>query len=197
VILVAKDLAIVLNNGSVNSAVVTALAAQRFRPIMMTTLSALLGAIPLAIGGGEGAELRRPLGLAIVGGLLLSQALTLFTTPAVYLFFDRLKQRRVRTRRAAGNLPEHWLRLPGTVIDASRPQRIAYVTPDGRRVQLRGTLDPSYEVGQVVQVLVDPVDPTRARLVGADHAALSVGRTMIVLGTGSLLLAVVAFIVFG
>jgi hydrophobe/amphiphile efflux-1 (HAE1) family protein len=73
----------------------------RFRPIMMTTLSALLGAVPLAIGGGEGAELRKPLGVAIVGGLLLSQALTLFTTPAVYLFFDRLKQGRLRARRGA------------------------------------------------------------------------------------------------
>jgi multidrug efflux pump subunit AcrB len=73
----------------------------RFRPIMMTTLSALLGAVPLAVGGGEGAELRRPLGLAIVGGLLLSQALTLFTTPAVYLFFDRIKQRRGARRAAA------------------------------------------------------------------------------------------------
>jgi hydrophobe/amphiphile efflux-1 (HAE1) family protein len=65
----------------------------RFRPIMMTTLAALLGALPLALGWGAGSELRRPLGVAIVGGLLLSQALTLFTTPVVYLYFDRLAHR--------------------------------------------------------------------------------------------------------
>ena len=62
----------------------------RFRPILMTTLAALLGALPLMIGGGEGSELRHPLGLTMVGGLLVSQMLTLFTTPVIYLMFDRL-----------------------------------------------------------------------------------------------------------
>jgi len=64
---------------------------RRFRPITMTTMAALLGALPLAIGFGTGAELRRPLGIAIVGGLIFSQALTLYTTPVVYLYLDRLK----------------------------------------------------------------------------------------------------------
>ncbi len=63
----------------------------RFRPIMMTTLAALLGALPLALGTGTGSEMRRPLGITIVGGLMVSQILTLYTTPVVYLYLDRLQ----------------------------------------------------------------------------------------------------------
>ncbi len=73
---------------------------KRFRPIMMTTLAAMLGAMPLAIGFGEGAELRRPLGVAIVGGLVVSQLLTLYTTPVIYLYLDRYRLWALRRWRA-------------------------------------------------------------------------------------------------
>jgi multidrug efflux pump subunit AcrB len=70
----------------------------RFRPIMMTTMAALFGGLPLALGTGTGSEMRRPLGIAIVGGLIVSQALTLFTTPVIYLFLDRLRSHAAKVR---------------------------------------------------------------------------------------------------
>ena len=84
----------------------------RFRPIMMTTSAALLGALPMAIGIGEGSELRKPLGIAIIGGLIFSQALTLYTTPIVYIYMDRFKlwlekqRAAIGVRLRAGNLPQ-------------------------------------------------------------------------------------------
>jgi multidrug efflux pump len=77
----------------------------RFRPIMMTTMSALLGALPLAVGIGTGAEIRRPLGIAVVGGLIFSQMLTLYTTPVIYLYMDRFRLWYERTRAVRKRLP--------------------------------------------------------------------------------------------
>jgi multidrug efflux pump len=81
---------------------------ERFRPIMMTTLAAMLGALPLVLAAGPGSELRRPLGITIIGGLLVSQILTLYTTPVIYLLLDRLHHRLWGRRRedAAGGAPK-------------------------------------------------------------------------------------------
>jgi multidrug efflux pump subunit AcrB len=89
----------------------------RFRPILMTTMSAMFGALPLVISNGVGSELRRPLGIAIVGGLMLSQVLTLFTTPVVYLYFDRFRlwSRSCFRRQAAANR-----RLPSANLGLSQ-----------------------------------------------------------------------------
>jgi multidrug efflux pump len=81
----------------------------RFRPIMMTTFAAMLGALPLVIASGEGSELRRPLGITIIGGLIVSQALTLLTTPVIYLYMDRWRRRRgdqSRLSRLASDGPQ-------------------------------------------------------------------------------------------
>jgi multidrug efflux pump len=79
----------------------------RFRPIMMTTMAALLGGVPLAFGSGTGSELRRPLGITIIGGLIVSQVLTLYTTPVVYLFFDRIGRKYLGTANADKEMVKH------------------------------------------------------------------------------------------
>jgi len=77
----------------------------RFRPILMTTMAAMFGALPLALGTGTGSELRRPLGITIIGGLILSQMLTLYTTPVVYLSLDRLRVRWLRAHGRTQHIP--------------------------------------------------------------------------------------------
>jgi multidrug efflux pump subunit AcrB len=86
----------------------------RFRPILMTTFAALFGGLPLALGNGVGAELRKPLGIAIVGGLIVSQVLTLYTTPVIYLFFGRLAKRFAPASRSESEetIPDVSVRQP-------------------------------------------------------------------------------------
>jgi multidrug efflux pump subunit AcrB len=88
----------------------------RFRPIMMTTMCALLGGMPMALGWGAGGELRKPLGIAIVGGLVVSQMLTLFTTPVVYLYLDRLGKRFSQRKPSYSNRPGFL--IPGGLMES-------------------------------------------------------------------------------
>jgi multidrug efflux pump len=93
------------NEGKTPEEAIHQAALLRFRPILMTTVAALFGALPLMVGTGMGSELRHPLGISIVGGLLVSQLLTLFTTPVIYIYFDRAGRdfREWRARRRAGH----------------------------------------------------------------------------------------------
>ena len=96
----------------------------RFRPILMTTLAAMLGALPLALGTGTGSELRRPLGIAIVGGLIVSQLLTLYTTPVIYLAFAHIGQRWTKwrgNRDAEGNVLPEAEPIPGDDAPVNEP----------------------------------------------------------------------------
>jgi len=94
----------------------------RFRPIMMTTMCALLGALPIALGWGAGAESRKPLGLAVVGGLLVSQVLTLYFTPVYYIYLDKL--RFGRSRRESEDQPHHTPATNGVALPQSKLERV-------------------------------------------------------------------------
>jgi HAE1 family hydrophobic/amphiphilic exporter-1 len=98
------------NEGKTPKEAITEACLVRFRPIMMTTMAALMGTLPIAMGVGAGAESRRPLGLAVVGGLVFSQTLTLYVTPVFYLMLDRMRKK--LSRRKAAPLPEKPMRFP-------------------------------------------------------------------------------------
>ncbi|HEU5040453.1 MAG TPA: efflux RND transporter permease subunit, partial [Gemmatimonadales bacterium] len=94
----------------------------RFRPIMMTTMAALMGTLPIALGHGAGAESRRPLGIAVVGGLAFSQIVTLYITPVIYTYFDALQQRLGRRRAAYGAVSSTSSTLaPPDPVSSTRP----------------------------------------------------------------------------
>ena len=109
----------------------------RFRPILMTTMCALFGGVPLMLGTGTGSEIRQPLGYAIVGGLLVSQLLTLFTTPIVYIYMDKLSRVVSRSRRKARALRrrhESWLKRRGSrsTLVAELPRRLRHFARSAR-----------------------------------------------------------------